>query len=151
MDKEDAMAYDKPVPTVRSYTKEFWEAAKRGQLLVQHCDDCDKNIFYPRQICPYCQSENIKYFHATGKGKLFTFSLIEKGAPPDFRDMQPYVICLVNLDERVRIGSMLVGYDDYSKLRPGQEVEVVFDPVTDEISIPKFKPVGSDFTFEKKA
>jgi len=144
------MTYTKPVPKVRPHTKEFWAAAKRGELLVQRCKDCEKNIFYPREICPKCQSKNVEYIKATGRGKLFTFSLVEKGAPPDFKDMQPYVICLVNLDEKVRIGSMLVGFDDYWALKPGQEVEVVFDPVTDEISLPKFKPVGSDFTFEKK-
>ena len=74
---------------------------------------------------------------------------MEKGAPPDFKEDVPYVICLVDLDEKVRIGSMLVGYDDYWALQPGAEVEVVFHPVTEEISLPKFKPVGSDFTFEQ--
>lgn len=144
------MTYTRPLPKIRPYTREFWEAAKRGELLVQHCKDCDRNIFYPREICPKCQSPNVEYIKATGRGKLFSFSLVEKGAPPDFKDMQPYVICLVDLDEGVRIGSMLVGYDDYWALQPGQEVKVVFDPVTDEISLPKFKPAGSDFTFEKK-
>jgi hypothetical protein len=141
------MSYTKPVPTVRPYTEEFWEAARRGEFLIQHCDDCDKNIFYPREVCPKCQSRNIKYVKASGKGRLFTFSLVEKGAPPDFKEDQPYVICLVDLEEKVRIGSMLVGYEDYDKLKPGMEVEVVFHPVTEEISLPKFRPVGSDFTF----
>ncbi|MBW2061793.1 MAG: enoyl-CoA hydratase/isomerase family protein [Deltaproteobacteria bacterium] len=140
----------KPLPKIRPYTREFWEASKRGELLIQHCKDCDKNIFYPREVCPHCQSENIEYIKASGKGKLQSFSLVEKGAPPDFQDDQPYVICLVTLDEGVRLGSMLVGYDDYSKLDIGMEVEVVFDPATDELSIPKFKPVGSDWTPEKK-
>jgi hypothetical protein len=144
------MAYNKPLPKIRSHTKEYWEAAKKGQLLVQHCKDCNRNIFYPREICPKCKSRNLEYIKATGKGKLFTFSLVEKGAPAEFKEDQPYVICLVDLDEGVRMGSMLVGYGDYWSLKPGIRVEVVFDPVTDEISLPKFKPEGSDFTFEKK-
>ncbi|RJP35729.1 MAG: hypothetical protein C4536_00075 [Actinobacteria bacterium] len=141
------MTYTKPLPKIRPYTKEFWDAAGRGELLVQHCDDCDRNIFYPREVCPKCKGRNLRYIKASGRGKLFTFSLVEKGAPPDFKEDQPYVICLVDLDEGVRIGSMLVGYEDYWALKPGAEVEVVFHPVTAEISLPKFKPAGSDFTF----
>jgi enoyl-CoA hydratase len=141
---------DKPLPKIRPYTKEFWEAAQKGALLIQHCKDCDKNIFYPREVCPHCQSRNIEYIKSSGKGKLATFSLVEKGAPPDFQKDQPYVICLVDLNEGVRLGSMLVGYEDYSKLDTGLEVEVVFDPASDEINIPKFRPVGSTWTPEKK-
>ena len=142
------MTYNKPLPKIRPHTKEYWAATKRGELLVQHCKDCDRNIYYPREICPKCKSRNLEYRKASGKGKLFTFSLVEKGAPSEFKEDQPYVICLVDLDEKVRMGSMLVGYDDYWKLKPGMEVEVVFDPVTAEISLPKFKPVGSKFTFK---
>ncbi len=143
------MPYTKPLPKIRPYTKEFWEAAKQGELLIQHCKDCDKNIFYPREVCPKCQSTHLEYIKSGGRGRLFSFSLVEKGAPPDFKEDQPYVICLVNMYEKVRIGSMLVGYDDYAALKLGQEVEVVFDPVTDDIHLPKFKPVGSDFSFKK--
>lgn len=127
-----------PQPTPE--TKPFWEAAKRHELWIQQCQDCLKHYFYPRPYCPHCLSDNTKWVQVSGRGTLHTFSISYRAAP-GFEEMTPYIIAVVELAEGPRMMTNLIGIDpDPAKLTKDLPVEVVFQDVTDEITLPYFRP-----------
>lgn len=131
------------VPSPTPETKPFWEGAKQHQLRIQYCNDCGKFYFYPRSLCRYCLSQHVEWRTVSGRGRLHTFTVnyrTRRGAPfPG-----PFVIAIVELEEGPRLMSNLVGVDpDPGKLRCDMPVEVVFEDITDEITLPRFRPVSS--------
>ena len=132
--------YLKPLPNVRPESLVFWEGAKRHELLIQKCLDCGSYRFYPRSICPYCLSYEAEWVKVNGRGKIYSFTVSHHYPSPEFKEDVPYNIAIVELDEGVRLMSNIVECHN-ENLKIGMPVEVVFEDVTPEITIPKFKPV----------
>ncbi|MBW2366393.1 MAG: OB-fold domain-containing protein [Deltaproteobacteria bacterium] len=132
--------YKKPLPVIQPWTEAFWEAAKEHRLLVQHCKKCDVNIFYPRKFCPECWSADLGWKEAGGKAKVYSYTVTMAGVEPHFAEDLPYVLAWVDLEEGVRMLTNIVGCAP-GDVRIGMDVEVAFEDVTPEISLPKFKPV----------
>ena len=133
--------YSGPIPKPTPETANFWQAAKQGVLLIQHCRDCGRNYFYPRPLCPNCLSRAVEWIEASGRGVLHTFVINHRPAR-GFPAKGPYVIGIVELAEGPRMMSNIVGVDpDPKKLRCDMPVEVVFEQITEEITLPKFRLV----------
>jgi uncharacterized OB-fold protein len=128
--------YTRPLPVPDGDTKPYWDAAKEHRLVIQRCQDCQQVIFYPRSVCPHCMSDRIAWIQASGKGTIYSFTVVHR-APAQFVDGAPYVVALIDLAEGVRMMSNVVGCTP-SAVRIGAAVEVEFDDVTPEISLPKF-------------
>lgn len=88
-----------PGPTQVVLTEPFWRAAEKGRLLIQRCGDCGKAVFYPRAICPYCWSDQLRWEQASGNATLKSFSQIWKPGHPGWTPAAPYFIGLVALWE----------------------------------------------------
>jgi hypothetical protein len=135
-----AQAYSGPLPQPTPETKPFWEAAKRHILLFQRCNACATAFFYPRPLCPHCLARDVAWVEACGRGRLHTF-VISHHPPRNFPIPAPYVIGVVELAEGVRLLSQIVGVaPDPAQLRCDMPVEVVFEDLTDQIALPKFRP-----------
>jgi uncharacterized OB-fold protein len=133
--------YTKPIPVPQGESDFYWEKAKAHELWLRHCDDCNKAYFYPRDICPMCFSRNTSWVQASGKGTLHTFAIVHRAPTPAFRDDAPFVVAMVDLEEGPRMPTNLVGVEpDPANIKVGMAVEVVFEDITDEIALPKFKP-----------
>lgn len=128
--------YARPLPVPDGDTRPFWDAAKEHHLVIQRCQDCQTAIFYPRAVCPTCMSDRITWIEASGRGTIYSYTVVHR-APPGFQDSVPYVVALIDLDEGARMMSNVV--DDPAKVRIGAPVEVLFDDVTEEITLPKFR------------
>jgi uncharacterized OB-fold protein len=143
--------YDRPLPRFYSEgSREFYEAAKAHELRIQQCAGCDRFRFPPQPMCPECHSLESRWTQVSGTGRIHTFTVIRSFEPrsvPMFTwpsDRYPIVVVLVTLPDAggVNIVSNIVDCDP-DDLRIGMEVEVVFDDVTDKITLPKFRPVAS--------
>ncbi len=133
--------YTGPVPKVTPETRPFWEAAKRRRLVVQRCQDCNRCYFYPRPLCPVCLSRDVRWEEVSGRGRLHTF-VINHRPPRNFPTTEPYVIGIVELDEGPRLMSHIVEVEPSPAIvRCDMPVEVVFEDLTDEIALPKFRPL----------
>ncbi len=133
------MTYNKPLPSPTPETKPFWDGCKAHQLKVMHCTACDHTYLYPRPYCPKCFSDRTEWRDASGRGTLHTF-MVNHRAAPNFD--APYVTAVVQLEEGPRLLTNLVDVEqDQHALKIDMPVEVVFDDVTDEITLPKFRPV----------
>jgi uncharacterized OB-fold protein len=127
-----------PAPVVNPETRPFWEATAAGRLVLARCDDCGETIWYPRTVCPKCRSTGISWVDASGRGEIYSFTVIRRGEGP-YRDAAPYVLAYVELDEGPRIMTNIVGADAAS-LRVGQPVEVVFHDTGEGSALARFRP-----------
>jgi uncharacterized OB-fold protein len=130
-----------PSPVPQPETDFYWERARAHELWLMHCDDCGQSHFYPRPICPLCFSRNTKWVQSSGRGKLYAFTIVHRGPTPAFQDRVPYVAALVQLDDGPRLPTTLVDVaPDPSAIHIGMALEVVFDDVTDAVTLPRFRP-----------
>ncbi len=133
--------YSKPLPVPDLVTARFWEAAREHKLLLQRCGDCGVFQFFPQSHCRSCLSESLNWVEASGRGTIYSYTIIRRAPSAAFVQDIPYVVTLVELDEGVRMMSNVVGCVP-EEVSVGMKVEVLFDHATDEIAIPKFRPAG---------
>lgn len=134
--------YNKPLPVADRDTVPFWEALKRHEFVLRKCQECGQFHHPPRRYCPTCWSENVEWATASGNGTLYTYTIARREAHPRFKDAVPYVIAVIELAEGPRFLSNLVD-SDIESLQIGLPVQIVYDDVTPEATLPKFK-VSSD-------
>jgi len=132
--------YEKPLPIVDPGTEFFWREAKAHRLTIPQCQDCGKHHFYPRALCPHCFSDRLEWTQISGKGTVYSYTVARKPAGPAFLPDVPYVIALVDLAEGPRMMSNVMTASPDS-VRIGDAVEITFDDVTPEVSLPKFRLV----------
>jgi len=130
------MSYNKPLPRIDTLNKPFWDAAREAKLVIQCCDACGDLRFPPSPVCPKCLSAAQSWTPASGKGTLESWVDFHRAYWGGFNDALPYRVCLVRLEEGPLLVSNLVGDAGAAKL--GAAVQVVFEPVTDEVTLPKF-------------
>ena len=130
--------YEGPLPKPDRDSQAYWEAARRHELVLQQCNDCEKFRFYPRVICPHCMSERFEWRQSSGHGVVYSFTVVHRPPTPFFRDKVPYVVALIDLQEGVRMMSNVVGCDP-GDVKIGDHVEVIFEDINEEITLPKFK------------
>lgn len=128
---------EKPLPVVDEDSKPFWEAARDGKLVLKRCNSCSEFHFFPRAICPHCYSDAVTWAPSSGRGTIYSFTVARRPAGPAFKDDVPYAVALVQLEEGPRIMTRIVA--DADSVRIGLPVEVTFQAVSDEISLPYFK------------
>ena len=128
----------RPQPTPE--TRHYWEGAKAGELRLQRCDDCRHTYFPPRPFCPACASRKVSVFRASGRGRLFSYVINHRPAPGF---TAPYSIAVVELDEGPRLMTNIVDCAQTPEaLVLDMPVEVTFQKLDDEISLPVFRPAG---------
>lgn len=101
----------------------FWDAARRGELLLRHCRDCNQVHWFARSICPFCWSTDTDWTRASGQGHIYSWTVMR-------RSDHPYAIAYVELAEGPRMLTNIVECE-LDALAIGQMVEVVFMPTTD--------------------
>jgi hypothetical protein len=130
-------AYEKPLPKPTLTSLPFWDAAKRHELQLQHCGGCGAFIYYPRDRCPHCLSDQLAWQPVSGNGKVYSYTTVRRAATRSFSD-KPYVLAIVELDEGVRMTSNIEAPPESVKF--GMPVTVFFDDVTPDRTLVKFKP-----------
>lgn len=128
-----------PLPKPYQDTAPYWDAAKEHKFVIQQCDDCGKFQFYPRGICSHCHSSNLSWRDSEGKGTIYSFTVSERAPHPGFKDRLPFILAMIDLAEGPRMMSNLIDCDP-DTLKIGMPVKVVFDDITEEITLPKFTP-----------
>jgi uncharacterized protein len=130
-------AYEKPLPKPTETSRPFWEAAKQHRLQLQQCGGCKAFIYYPRDRCPHCLSDQLEWRPVSGKGKVYSYTTVRRASTRSFAD-KPYVLAIVELDEGVRMTTNIEAPPESVKI--GMPVTVFFDDVTPERTLVKFKP-----------
>jgi len=124
-------------PTVNRDTEYFWAGLAAGQLRVWRCGDCGLLRHPPGPMCPRCTATRPEYLVATGRGTVFSF-VVHHHPPVPGREL-PFVVALVQLEEGVRVLGELRDVAP-SQVRVELPVEIVFDRVDDELTLPAWRP-----------
>ena len=129
-----------PVPQPES--EFYWSKAREGELWFRRCNVCRRAYFYPRDICPACFSRDTSWIRSSGRGSLYSFAIVHRPPSEAWRDLTPYVVAIVELEEGVRMPTNLIGVaPDPRSIRVGMPVIVKFKAVSDQVSIPVFEPL----------
>ena len=134
------MTYNKPVPAIDPDSQPYWDGAKEGRLMIQRCKATGQTFLYSRQLVPGVIESEVEWIEASGRGTIYSYTVARRPAGQPFADDVPYVIVSVELEEGARVMSNLVTADPDS-VAIGQAVEVVFDAVSGDLTIPKFRPL----------
>ena len=130
----------KPLPVITEENRPFWEGCQQGKLLLQQCRKCYHYQFYPRLYCMQCSSETLQWVEANGRGVIYSFTIIYQNKSPEFVHETPYNVAIVQLEEGPRLLSNIVDVGA-TELQVDLPVTVVFDQVTDTITLPRFRPL----------
>jgi uncharacterized protein len=128
------------LPTIDEETREFWDGCRAGRFLVRRCNACGEFHFYPRPFCPSCWSDDVEWTEASGRARLYTYSVVHANDLPPWPERVPYVAAVVDLEEGPRVMTNVedVAFDD---LEIGMALEVTFRAISDDVTIPVFRPV----------
>ena len=129
------------LPTIDDETRPFWDGLKEHKFLLRHCNACGRDHYYPRPFCPTCWSDDLSWKEASGRGKLYTYSVVHVNDLPPFPERVPYVAAIVELDEGPRMMTNVVDCE-FDALEIGMALDAVFHPTSDEWTIVQFRPAG---------
>ncbi len=107
--------------------------------ICQKCRDCGAIRYYPRAQCPECLSPRTEWVRASGRGKVYTFTTTWQNQAAGFRDSLPYVMAYVELDEGPKMLTNIIDCGP-EQVKIGMPVEVVYEDVTAEVTLAKFRP-----------
>ena len=130
----------RPVPVPNEMTKPFWEAARQGVVAMQRCQSCGHFQHPPYPTCVNCMSIELKFEPVAGKGKIYAYTIMYHAGDKRFAAAVPYASIIVELDDAP--GALMAGNlldAPYTEAKVGRRVEVTFERLTDDISLPQFK------------
>lgn len=133
--------YSKPLPIPAPESEPFWAGARDHKLLMQKCASCGKFWFPPGTICPRCGAAEFTWDQTSGRGRVFTFVTYQRLYNKAWDGEVPYVVAIVELEEGPRMLTNITGIDA-ADVVCDMAVQVVFDDVTPEVTLPKFTPAG---------
>lgn len=129
---------DRLLPTPTPETRHYWDGARAGELRLQRCTACAHTYFPPRPFCPECSSRDVEVFRASGRGTLYSYIINHIGAPGR---TPPFAVAIVALEEGPRLMTNILDCAQTPEaLQLDMPLEVTFEKVTDEITLPQFRP-----------
>lgn len=142
MEQMDNLTAQRPLPLADEASEGFWEAANAGRLDIQRCTQCRRWNHAPSLACPGCGSFDLAYETVSGKATLAAWTVIKEAPAPGFRHMLPLIVGVVELaeQEHLVLGANVLEAG-VEELRLGMPLEVVFEKLTDECTLPQFRPV----------
>jgi uncharacterized OB-fold protein len=135
-----------PRPQADAETLPFWRAAAEHRLVLQECSACGRLRHPPGPVCPGCRSRASGWRELSGRGSVYSYTIVHRPAVPAQRERGPlpFAVVLVELEgaQGLRIVSNLVAADP-GALRVGLPVELVWEDLGPELALPRFRPARS--------
>jgi len=130
--------WSRPLPALDNVSSTYWSAAAEGRLLIQHCPQCGTYQFYPRAMCTECGADT-EWVEASGRGTVYTFTVIRQNGSEPFRSELPYVVAMIALEEGPRMMGNVTGcpIDDVSIGMPVRAYIAAAEPGT---GVPFWEP-----------
>jgi uncharacterized OB-fold protein len=131
--------YQKPLPEPSSVSAPFWEGLRAGEIRLQRCCECSRYVFYPRIVCQHCLSDRLEWTTTSGRGRVYSYTLVRRAMNPAFASEVPYIFAIVELEEGVRVTTNIVNCGS-DEIRVDMPVKATYDNVTPEVALLKFEP-----------
>jgi uncharacterized protein len=131
----------RPAPTPSPESQPFWDGCANELLLLQRCSQCQTYRHPPNPICPACLSSELEWVPASGRGIVYTFSVVQHAFRRAWQPLVPYVLAVIELAEGPRLLSNVVEVPP-EEVRIGMDVELVFAPTSEATKVPLFRPAA---------
>ncbi len=137
------MIGERPLPQPDEDSAPYWRGCNEGELRMQRCKPCGRLRFPPRPMCPRCQSLESHWVPVSGRGTVYSWVRCHPPLLPAFQERAPLLVVLVELEEGedLRIVGNWLG-EGAEDVAIGQPVQVVFERVNEEISLPHWRGMG---------
>jgi len=132
------MEFKKPRPIIDPDSKIYWDSANDEKLMVQYSIDTEEYFLYSKQLTNAANSNKIEWRQVSGKGEIYSFTIVYAPAGPAFKEDTPYIVACIKLDEGARIISNILT-DKIEEVCIGDRVKVIFEKQNDGFTIPKFE------------
>ena len=126
-----------PLPVPDEDSQPFWDYCRAGELRAQRCTACGHLRYPPRPTCPQCSSTDLEWQPLSGRGTVYTYAISHQAIHPALEGRVPFTTLIVALEEGLHMTSNLV--EGSPPVEIDTPVEVVFEAVTDEITLPRFR------------
>jgi uncharacterized OB-fold protein len=145
-----------------------YEAAGRGELVLQACQRCDRLRAIIGAACPWCRSRSWSWRAVSGLGTIWSYGIAVRAVNPAFSDWVPYPVVVVELDEQrgvpwphggigdervfLRLVTNLVTRHDPTTpereevVAIGRRVEACFAPLGEGLALPQFRLTADDLS-----
>lgn len=120
------------------YKNTFDQKLAAGELWLQFCATCQKFVFYPRSLCPYCWQPLTDWKPVSGRGHVHSYTIVNISVLPEFKEKTPYIYALIELEEGFRMPSSLINCP-LDEVEVGMPVQITFID-RDSKTLPVFKP-----------
>ena len=146
-DQPDERSPIRPRPVLDALSRAYWEGAGRGELAIQHCEECGHYQHPPRPLCERCTSASFAFPAVSGRGVVHSFATNHQRNVAGFEQAVPYVNLIVELEEQPQLyllSDLPAGEAGWVAI--GAPVEVVFEPIEaaegEAIALPQFRPAS---------
>ena len=139
------------VPDNDSEWKEYFAHARAHRLMMRACTTCGLMRYPPTHACPWCTELGWTWREVSGRGTIYSYEVVVHAIQPGFKDVTPYAVILVELDEQrgvptpdeaLRVVANLVtadgGMEDAKSVAIGRRIRVVFQDLADHFALPQF-------------
>ncbi|MDO8614838.1 MAG: OB-fold domain-containing protein [Dehalococcoidia bacterium] len=131
--------YRKPIPAPSAVSRPFWEGLRAREVRLPRCLECRRYVFYPRRLCPFCLCERLEWVRASGRGTVYSYTVVRRAMNPAFQEDVPYLFAIVELEEGVRVTANIVRCRP-EDARVDMPVKASYHDITAEITLLKFQP-----------
>jgi uncharacterized OB-fold protein len=115
-----------PPEDLPAFHEPFWDSVNRREIALQKCDTCGKFRFIPSEICSNCGGESWTWTPISGRGTVYTYTVVHRAPTPAYQADAPYVIAHVEMEEGPRMISNLVRVDP-AQVTIGQPVKIDYE------------------------
>lgn len=121
------------------WTRPFWDAAREHRLVAPRCSACASFRMPPTPFCPHCRSQAIDWAVLSGRGTIYSYSVVSRAIVPEMEDRVPYVTAVIELPDAggVRLITNVVG-SPVDEVKVGAPVHVVWEAAENDVVVPRF-------------
>lgn len=139
----ETIAYEKFLPLdIPGWQRPFWDSLRVHRVRVQRCSGCGSYRYHPKELCARCHSRAAEWVLISGRGAVYTYTVIRRAPTPAYEADLPYAIVHVTMEERFRMAATIRGIDP-EDVRIGLPVQIAYDDVTPEWTLFVFEPAPS--------
>ena len=132
----------RPAPVADALSAPYWDSVAQGRFTLPRCAACGRFHFYPRPACPHCGGETFTWTEASGRGSVYSFSIVHRAPSAAFAGDVPYVVAIVATDDAAHQVRTVVGVRP-DAVRIGMRVRVRVEAQGDAPMLPLFEPDGA--------
>jgi uncharacterized OB-fold protein len=126
-------------PEMDHDTTAYWQHLKEHEVRLQKCTECRRFRFPPYPNCPHCGALGGDWEAISGKGSLYSWTVVHHPIDPRLKDEVPFVLALVQMEEGPRIVGRLIGCNS-KQLKADMPVKVRYDDVDSDLTLLNFEP-----------